>query len=301
MTIDRLIESIIAKKNPCIVGLDPEWERLPLCYRSTPAPAAGLLEWGLDVIDAVADIVPAIKPQMAFFEVFGPEGLAVHRHLTDHAHARGLPVIDDSKRNDIGNTAKAYAYAHLAKSGPINADFLTINPFLGFGSMQPFLDTAAQEGKGLFVLVKTSNPGSGLISEAATAGGETVQNALAAWVNSAGGAMVGEHGYSSLGAVVGATYPEEAAALRRQMPRSFFLVPGFGAQGGTAEDVLPCFDRKGLGAVVSSSRGILYSHEQLPGFDHTREAYRQAVRRRTLKMREDVYRALQTHCDRLAY
>lgn len=300
MTIDRLVESIIAKKNPCIVGLDPVWERLPRCYQSMPA-AEGLLQWGRDVIDAVADLVPAIKPQMAFFEVFGPEGLAVHRQLTGHAHARGLLVIDDSKRSDIGSTAKAYAYAHLAGDGPINADFLTINPFLGLGSMQPFLDTALREGKGLFVLVKTSNPGSGLISEAVTCNGETVQNALAVWANTIGETMTGQHGYSPLGAVVGATYPAEAATLRKRMPRSFFLVPGFGAQGGTAADVLPCFDAHGLGALVSSSRGILYRHEQLPGFAHTREAYRQAVRRRVQRMREDVYSVLQKHCAQLAY
>ncbi len=300
MTIDQLVKGIIAKRNPCIVGIDPEWDRLPQCYQTLPA-AQGLLQWGQDVIDAVADIVPAIKPQMAFFEVFGPDGLRVHRQLTDYAHGLGLLVIDDSKRNDIGNTARAYAYAHLAKAGPINADFLTINPFLGYDSMQPFLDTAAKEGKGLFVLVKTSNPGSRLLSEAVCESGEALRNQLAAWVNSAGMAMVGQQGYSALGAVVGATYPEEAADLRQCMPRSFFLVPGFGAQGGTAEDVLPCFDEHGLGAVVSSSRGILYCHETLEGFDHSRDTYRQAVQEQARQMQRDVYRMLRQRLPHMSY
>lgn len=301
MTIDRLIDSIIEKKNPCIVGLDPEWELLPGCYRSAADPAEGLLAWGLDVIDAVRDIVPAVKPQMAFFEVFGAAGLRVHRQLTDHAHASGLCVIDDSKRSDIGNTARAYAFAHLAKAGPVNADFLTINPFLEPGSMQPFLDTAAKEGKGLFVLVKTSNPDSHLIAGAVTDSGDTVEEHLAAWVRENGSSMCGRHGYTSLGAVVGATHPAAATRLRQQMPRSFFLVPGFGAQGGTAEDALPCFDEQGLGAVVSSSRGILYPNAQNGSFAADREAYRAQVRARAQAMRQAVYHALKQRCPHMVY
>jgi len=157
MVVDRLIEQIKEKKNPCIVGLDPAWDKMPRVYRQgAVSEAQAVLIWGRNVIDAVADLVPAVKPQMAFFEVFGAEGVQVHQELIQFAHDRGLLVVDDSKRNDISNTAAAYAFAHLAKDGPINADFLTVSPFLGTDSLQPFVDVAARDGKGLFVLVKTS-------------------------------------------------------------------------------------------------------------------------------------------------
>ena len=166
MVIDTLIEEIKRKKNPCIVGIDPEWDKLPDCYKSgISSPQEGIWLWARDVIDVIADIVPAIKPQMAFFEVFGAEGIRVHQQVVQYARTKGLLVIDDSKRNDIGNTTRAYAYAHLVKAGPINADFLTVSPFLGTDSIQPFVDTAFSENKGIFVLVKTSNPSSGEISD----------------------------------------------------------------------------------------------------------------------------------------
>jgi len=302
MVIDQLVEAIRQKKNPCIAGIDPEWSRLPECYQvHNGSQADALLQWAKDVIDAVADIVPAVKPQMAFFEVFGWEGLRVHQQVVRYAHYRGLLVIDDSKRNDIGNTAKAYAYAHLAKNGPINADFLTVSPFLGTDSILPFLDTAKAEGKGVFVLVKTSNPSSVEISEAVTPHGETVRDWLAAHVRHQGQHMVGNSGYSSFGAVVGATFPKEAQHLRKLMPRQFFLVPGFGAQGGGAEDVIPCFNPDGLGAVISSSRGILYHHQALEDFDHTREAYRAVVREQAQHMQRTVYQVLKSAYPNMVY
>ena len=162
MVIDQLIDGIKSKKNPCIVGIDPEWSKIPECYKADMvSEAETILQWAKDVIDAVADIVPAVKPQMAFFEVFGAEGVRVHQRVIRYAHDKGLVVIDDSKRNDIGNTARAYAYAHLAKDGPINADLMTVSPFLGTDSIQPFIDVAIKDEKGIFVLVKTSNPSSG--------------------------------------------------------------------------------------------------------------------------------------------
>lgn len=302
MAIDQLVSAIIGKKNPCIVGIDPEWSQIPEGYKANGlSPAETVLQWGCDVIDAVADIVPAVKPQMAFFEVFGAEGLWAHQQLVAYAHQRGLLVIYDSKRNDIGNTARAYAYAHLAKDGPINADFLTVSPFLGTDSLQPFLDAAVKEQKGLFILVKTSNPSSGEISEAVNQQGESICDWLARTVHTMGAGCAGQSGYSAIGAVVGATYPEEAAKLRSLMPNNFFLVPGFGAQGGTAETAAACFQPDGLGAVVSSSRGILYHALDVLGFDHTPAMYREDVRQQALKMQQAVVGALREKCSRMCY
>lgn len=302
MVIDQLIDGIVAKRNPCIVGIDPEWERIPACFREGAAtPGEAIRDWGMTVIDAVADVVAAVKPQMAFFEVFGAEGVQVHQQLVAHAHRRGLVVVDDSKRCDIGNTARAYAYAHLAKAGPINADMLTVTPFLGRDSLQPFLDVAKRDGKGLFVLVRTSNPGSGEIAEAVNGRGERLCDFLADYVREAGRDCTGRHGYASVGAVVGATWPEEAARLRQRMPGCFFLVPGYGAQGGGAADVVPCFNPDGLGTLVSSSRGVLYSWEREADFDGTRAGYARSVRRSAGEMQRQVYAALRAACPEMVY
>lgn len=302
MVIDRLVAGIKAKKNPCIVGIDPEWNKLPDCYKAGfGSETDAIRQWAMDVIGAVADIVPAVKPQMAFFEVYGPAGVAVHQQIVEYAHEKGLIVVDDSKRGDIGNTAKAYAYAHLAKDGPINADFLTVSPFLGTDSLQPFVDTAVRDGKGLFILVKTSNPSSVEISEAVNAQGETIRNWLAGFVDAVGAGCVGKSGYSGIGAVVGATFPAEASSLRQRMGRSFFLVPGFGAQGGTAEKIAACFNADGLGAVVSSSRGVLYHHGEVPDYDGSREMYLEIVRNQAIEMRQAVYQALKAACGHMEY
>lgn len=302
MVIDQLIEQIKRKKNPCIVGIDPEWGKIPECYKTGKGSATeAILQWATDVLDAVADIVPAIKPQMAFFEVFGAEGVRVHQKVVQYAHDKGLIVVDDSKRNDIGNTAQAYAYAHLAKDGPINADFMTVSPFLGTDSIQPFIDVAISDGKGIFVLVKTSNPSSVEISEATNTRGERIRDWLAGCVNTTGQACVGKHGYSSIGAVVGATFPEEAQLLRKIMKNNFFLVPGFGAQGGGAKDVVPCFNDDGLGAIVSSSRGVLYKHLDIEEYDNTKEMYQEIVRKQAQEMQKAVYRELKENCQKMTY
>lgn len=294
--IDRLIEGIKDKKNPCIVGIDPEWCKIPECYKyDSTTKANAILDWATDVIDAVADIVPAVKPQMAFFEVFGADGVRVHQQVVQYAHDKGLIVIDDSKRNDIGNTAKAYAYAHLAKDGPINADFMTVSPFLGTDSMQPFIDIAIKDEKGIFVLVKTSNPGSVEISEATNAQGEKIRNWLANYIHTAGSACIGKYNYSNIGAVVGATFPEEAQQLRSIMKNNFFLVPGFGAQGGEAKDVMPCFNEDGLGAIVSSSRNVLYKHLETAEYNGTQITYAEIVRNQAKTMQKAVYQELNHH------
>ncbi len=302
MVIDRLIEQIVSRKNPCIVGIDPEWNKIPECYRTAgTSPAKALLHWATDVIDAASDIVPAVKPQMAFFEVFGAEGVWVHQQTVQYAHGKGLIVVDDSKRNDIGNTAKAYARAHLAKDGPINADFLTVSPFLGTDSMQPFVDIAVRDGKGIFVLVKTSNPSSTEISEATNNHGKKIRDWLAEYVNDVGKSCTGRYGYSGIGAVVGATFPEEAQLLRNIMKNNFFLVPGFGAQGGTAKDVIPCFNSDGLGAIISSSRGILYHHLETADYDGSRNMYLEIVRKQAREMQKSVYTELRSTYPHMLY
>lgn len=302
MVIDRLIEEIKNKKNPCIVGIDPEWSKIPQCYKiNTITEPEAVLHWATDVINAVADIVPAVKPQIAFFEVFGAEGVRVHQKIIQYAHDKGLVVVDDSKRNDIGNTARAYAYAHLSKDGPINADFMTVSPFLGTDSLQPFIDISIKEEKGLFVLVKTSNPSSTEISEATNAHGEKIRDWLASYVHTIGMNCVGKYGYSNIGAVVGATFPEEAYLLRSIMKNNLFLVPGFGAQGGEAKDIVPCFNEDGLGAIVSSSRGVLYKYLDVAEYDGTKTMYVDIIRNQAKNMQHSIYKELSKSYPNIEY
>ena len=302
MVIDKLISEIKKKKNPCIVGIDPDLCKIPTCYKlNATLNTVAIEEWALDVIDAVKDIVPAIKPQVAFFEVYGAEGIQVYQRIIQYAHELGLIVIDDSKRGDIGNTAKAYAFAHLANDGPINADFLTVSPFLGTDSLQPFVDMCIQDKKGLFILVKTSNPSSTEISEATNRHGETILDWLAGYISKKAMDFKGQYGYSPVGAVVGATFPDEAKHLRKIMKNNFFLVPGYGAQGATAKDIIDCFNEDGLGAIISSSRSILYHYLKEEGYDGTRESYKKIVGRQAAVMQKEVYGELMSVFTNMTY
>jgi orotidine-5'-phosphate decarboxylase len=267
---DRLCDAIQKKGTPLCVGLDPRWESLPVEVRKrhaggTLATVAGAYEeFCTRVLEIVAPLVPVVKPQMAFFEACGPEGLAVLQRLTRKARERGLLVILDGKRNDIASTATAYADAAFGGSvvagaaHPVwQADALTINAYLGRDGVEPFLQSARRVGAGLFVLVRTSNPGAGQFQDLRCGDRPLYQHvgeAVAAWSRE----NLGSSGFGDVGAVVGATYPAELAALRRLLPEVLFLVPGFGAQGGKADDVQPAFRPDGLGAVVNSSRGILF-------------------------------------------
>lgn len=302
MIIDYLVSEIKRKKNSCIVGIDPEWNKLPACYKELGKSESNcILEWAKDVIDVVAEYVPAVKPQMAFYEVYGADGVRVFEEIVAYAHEKGLLVIEDCKRNDIGNTARAYAYAHLSKEGPTNADFITVSPFLGEDSIEPFVDTALKEDKGIFVLVRTSNPDAGQIQEAVTAKGKKVSEQLAEYVAKTGEAFAGETGYSAFGAVVGATYPKEAKKLRSIMKKNYFLVPGYGAQGGTADEIVSCFNDDGLGALVSASRSILYHYMEVDNYDGSRERYLLDVKDQVLKMQREVYMALKASCEGMTY
>lgn len=300
MIADILCEKIKAKKNPCIVGLDPEWHKMPECYKSF-SPAEGIYRWACDIIDTASPTVPAVKPQMAFYEVFGHSGVEVFEKIVKYAHKKGLLVIDDSKRNDIGNTSRAYAFAHLSKDGPINADFLTISPFLGEDSMEPFFECALENDKGLFILVKTSNPDSKNIQDAVRKDGKKVCVSLSEYVYRRGTEYIKHSGYSSIGAVVGATFPKTAQELRRIMKNNFFLVPGYGAQGGTADSIVHCFNPDGLGALISSSREITYKHLIADNFDGSKNAYLEIVEKQTKKMQSEVYSALNRNFQNMEY
>jgi orotidine-5'-phosphate decarboxylase len=247
---------------------------------------------------------------MAFYEKYGSYGVAAFEKTVKYAKAKGLVVIEDAKRGDIGNTARAYADGHLGEVETLDGslvqsygvDFLTINPFLGSESLKPFLEVCNKFGKGIFVLVKTSNSSSAEIQDVVTKKGITVSQTVAEYVNNQAQINVGQYGYSPIGAVVGATYPAEATKLRKQMPKSYFLVPGYGAQGGSAEDILPCFNTDGLGAIINSSRALLYSHmtddERMRS---SREDYLKSVRSSVVAMKNDIYRELKSHYPHMRY
>jgi orotidine-5'-phosphate decarboxylase len=265
---DRLADACRARGNSLCIGLDPRWDQLPLELRikhgaaSLGAMATAFEDFCLGVLDVVAPLVPVVKPQSAFFEACGPEGLAALQRILQGARKRGLLTILDSKRNDIASTAAAYADAAFGGTSlggrffPVwDADAVTVNPYLGRDSVEPFLDSARRLGRGVFVLVRTSNPGAGQLQDLVSDGRPVymhVAEAVGGWARE----NLGECGLGDTGAVVGATHPTELAAVRRLLPEVIFLIPGFGAQGGSAADTAAGFRPDGLGAIVNSSRGI---------------------------------------------
>lgn len=261
---DRLIAAVRAKRTPVLVGLDPRPASLPpglLAGEGRQAAIAGTTAFCRGVIDAVAPLVPAVKPQAAFFEQLGPQGCVALGEVVRYAASRGLLVILDGKRNDIGSTAQGYAEAYLGPgaASPWGCDALTVSPYLGDDSLTPFVETAAARGAGIFVLVKTSNPGGQRFQDLETQGRPLYRH-VAEYVESLAADTVGSGGYGLVGAVVGATYPQQLAELREAMPHTWLLIPGYGAQGGTAQDCAAAFDAQGLGAIVNNSRGIIFAH-----------------------------------------
>lgn len=275
--IARLHQAIQTKKTAALVGLDPRYENLPEAIKQSAKDHGGdrlelyayaFERFCCEVIDVVAEMVPAVKPQAAFFEELGPAGCQALANVMMYARRAGLIVICDAKRGDIGSTAQAYASAYLAgeneHAAPWASDALTINPYLGVDTLQPFVDLAVKRDAGLYVLVRTSNPGAATFQDRAQDGTklyEAVADAVEAFNLQT---MRSGDEYGSIGAVVGATYPEELAILRKRMPHTPLLIPGFGSQGGTADDVKPAFDAHGLGAVVNNSRGINFAYEKEP-------------------------------------
>ncbi len=303
---DKLIEAVKAKGNPICVGLDPRLDKIPSFIKqralenknltSMAVASNAVLEFNKGIIDAVADVVPVVKPQIAFYEIFGHEGIRAYEETLKYAKQKGLITIADAKRNDIGSTAEAYAQAFLGEVSifeeeneivaPIfDADSITVTPYLGWDGIKPFVEESRKYGKGIFVLVKTSNPSSGDLQDLQMDDGRAVFEIMGHMVESWGANDVGENGYNFIGAVVGATYPKQASRLREIMPNSLFLVPGYGAQGGGAQDVVPCFNEDGLGAVVNNSRGIIFAYEKM---GMREEAYAEASHIAVMEMIEDL-------------
>lgn len=266
---DQLDAAVRQCQNPVLVGLDPRADMLPEGLRpegATPRPedvAAAYRRFCREVIDVVAPLVGIVKPQAAFFEQLGPSGMAALADTIRYAQQKGLLVLLDGKRNDIGSTATAYAQGFLGRQSPWGADALTVSPYLGDDSIQPFVDVAVRQNAGIFVLVKTSNPGGRMLQDL-VADGRPVYRHVAQFVEKLAASTAGQCGYGAVGAVVGATYPAQIAELRAEMPHTWFLVPGFGSQGGTAADVAAAFDTQGSGAIINNSRGIIFAHSLRP-------------------------------------
>ena len=305
MSFDRLIEKIIEKQNPSVAGLDPKLSYLPSfireeayrrCGKTPEGAAEAILAYNKGLIDALSPIVPAVKPQCAYYEAYGWQGMRALQETIAYAREKGLFVITDGKRNDIGTTMEAYSAAHLGRAEveeeafpAFDGDALTVNGYLGSDGIRPLLKDCEAYGKGIFVLVKTSNPSSGELQNLQFEGGETLYATMGRLCEQWGETLPGRYGYSGVGAVVGATYPEQLLELRHSLSRTFFLVPGYGAQGGGARDVLPGFDAKGLGAVINASRSILCAWQKTGAKE---EDYALAAAQEARRMRDELVAGL---------
>ena len=300
--ISKLITEIQKKNAPVVVGLDPQLSFIPgylleKYYKemghTLEAVSAAIYDFNVGIIDSTADLVPAVKPQIAMYEQFGIPGLAAFKKTVDYAKSKGLVVIADIKRGDIGSTSEAYAVGHIGSVNiegnvirPFDEDFVTVNPYLGTDGVKPFVDICNKEDRGIFVLVKTSNPSSGEFQDREI-DGRPLYEIVAEKVNEWGASTM-DGTYSNVGAVVGATYPEMGARLRKLMPSIYILVPGYGAQGGSGKDLKGFFNEDGLGAIINSSRGIIaaYKNEKYAKFGE--EGFAEASRNSVLDMLEDI-------------
>jgi orotidine 5'-phosphate decarboxylase len=300
--IEKLVERIKKLEAPIVVGLDPTLNFVPGFLldkavnekgETLEAAADAIFEFNKKIVDAVYDLIPAVKPQIAMYEQFGIPGLMAYKQTVDYCHEKGLLVIGDAKRGDIGSTSTAYAIGHLGKVkigsteiAPIDTDFLTINPYMGSDSVVPFVEECKKYDKGLFILVKTSNPSSGEFQDQKV-GKKAVYELVGKKVDEWGAELV-KNGYSDVGAVVGATYPEMGEVLREIMPKAYILVPGYGAQGGTAAELKPFFNKDGLGAIVNSSRGIIAAYKQEKYAEYGAEGFAEAARAAVIDMKNDI-------------
>ena len=287
---DALIEKIEVTKNPTVAGLDPRLEYLPdelkKCATSPESAAKAILEFNCRIIDEIKDVVPAVKIQSAFYELYSHYGVLAMEQTAAYAKKCGLITMADVKRNDIGSTAEAYAQAYL---GGDLYDYITVNPYPGYDGIKPFTDVCESNGKGIFVLARMSNPSAAQLQNLVVSDGKPLYIHAGELITEWGKSTMGKHGYSAVGAVVGATNPDEAKALRKQFPSVFFLVPGYGAQGGKGKDAAASFDENGKGAIVNNSRGIIaaYKTDKYKGL-----TYFKAARESALAMREDLRSAL---------
>lgn len=304
--IQKLISKIEKTHAPIVVGLDPMLNYIPKQIQEKAFKEYGetlkgageaIWQYNKEIIDHVYDLIPAVKPQIAMYEQFGIEGLIAFKKTVDYCKEKDLVVIGDVKRGDIGSTSAAYAVGHLGKVqvgsqkfAGFDEDFATVNPYLGTDGIKPFIDVCKEEKKGIFVLVKTSNPSSGEFQDQLVNGRplyELVGEKVAAW----GADCMGDS-YSYVGAVVGATYPEQGKVLRKVMPKAFILVPGYGAQGGKGADLVHFFNEDRLGAIINSSRGIIAAYQQEKYAQFGEQNYADASRAAVLDMREDIAQAL---------
>lgn len=304
--INKLVANIKKTNAPIVVGLDPMLNYIPEHVQkkafaefgeTLEGAAEAIWQFNKEIVDKTYDLIPAVKPQIAMYEQFGIPGLEAFKKTVDYCKEKGLVVIGDIKRGDIGSTSAAYAVGHLghvqvgSKSyAPFDEDFVTVNPYLGSDGVNPFIDICKEENKGLFILVKTSNPSSGEFQDQLVDGRplyELVGEKVAAW----GEAHMGDE-YSYIGAVVGATYPEMGKVLRKVMPKSYILVPGYGAQGGQGKDLVHFFNEDGLGAIVNSSRGIIAAYKQEAYANFGAENFGDASRAAVEAMVADISNAL---------
>lgn len=300
MALDRLIEKIVEKQNPTVAGLDPKLAYIPDFIKedayarfgkTLEGAAEALLVYNKALINELCDIVPAVKPQAAYYEMYGWQGVKTLAETIAYAKSKGMFVITDGKRNDIGTTMEAYANAHLGETDIdgeiVNAfagDALTVNGYLGSDGIKPVINVSNKMDTGMFVLVKTSNPSSGELQNLTLEGEEKIYLHMGKLCEKWGEEIQGKYGYSGVGAVVGATYPEQLTELRKELPHTFFLVPGYGAQGGTANDIAGAFDSNGLGAIVNSSRGIMCAWQKEEGCKP--EDFAKAAKREAEKMKK---------------
>ena len=306
--IDKLIGKIKETNNPTVIGLDPRYEMLPKCVankypKTLEGASKAIIEYNKALIDATYDIIPAIKPQIAFYEMFGIAGMEAFKETCKYAKEKGMIIIADIKRGDIGSTAQGYSNAYLGRT-PIDkieeavydVDFVTVNPYMGTDCVKPFIEDCKKYNKGIFILLKTSNPSSGELQDVKLENGEEVYKKVADLVEKWGEELRGKYGYSSIAAVVGATYPEQLNKIRKIAPHSYFLIPGYGAQGGKAKDIALGFDKDGLGGIINASRSLMCAYKSDFWKDkYTEEKYAKATRAEALRMRDELNQVLR--CD----
>ena len=303
--IDRLIDKIKSMNNPTVIGVDTRYDMVPNCVKNKYSTdikgmCDAMLEYSKALIDATSDIVPAVKLQSAYFEMYGIEGITVLKEMIDYCKEKEMVVMVDAKRGDIGSTSKGYSNAYLGRNiidgkekEIFDSDFLTVNSYMGTDCVMPFVEDCVKYDKGIFCLVKTSNKSSGEIQDLKTEDGEEVYKKMGRMVEKWGENLRGEYGYSSIAAVVGATYPKQLKELRELMPHTFFLIPGYGAQGGKAEDIALAFDENGIGGIVNATRSLMCAYKSDRWRDEfSEEDYAKATRAEAIRMRDELNGAI---------
>ena len=303
--MDKLIDRIKETNNPTVIGIDPKYDMIPECIKNKyeqnmEGVAKAIEEFNKALIDATFDIIPAVKINIAFYEMYGLEGIKVFEETCKYAKEKGMLVMADIKRGDIGSTSKAYSNAFLGRTQIgekeekiYDVDFVTLNPYMGIDSIKPFIEDCKKYNKGAFIIVKTSNPSSGDLQDLKLENGEEVYTRVAKLVEEWGEDLRGKYGYSSISAVVGATYPKQLKDLRKTAPHTFFLIPGYGAQGGKAEDIALGFDSNGIGGIVNSSRGLMCAYKSDLWKDkYTEERFAEATRQEAIRMRNELNNAI---------